>query len=485
MPTVVKPASATDAARATPHPLCTRAMCVTALGGGGILLHLGLRYSFGAPRPLSLLPLAVLLIAGGIPLVIDIVRELLRGNFGADLLAGISILAAVLFGEYLVGAILVLMVSGGVALEQFATRRASSVLDALARRTPRIAHRRLDSGITDVPIREIAIGDALLLFPHEICPVDGVVLDGQGVMDESYLTGEPFVIPKTPGAPVLSGSINGETALTIVAEKLAVDSRYARIMAVVEEAQQHRPRLRRIADRVGVWYTPLAVGVALLGWAGSADPFRFLAVMVIATPCPLLIAVPVAIIGAIALSARRGIIIKNPTVLERIDRCRTLVFDKTGTLTYGRPSLTEVIPAAGFTRDEVLRVAASLEQYSKHPLAGAVLAAAGAAQLDPQPVSHISEAPGDGLRGELAGRRARITGRGTVLREQGSLPAAVPTLASGMECLLFIDDAYAGAFRFHDAPRRESRSFVSHLQPRHGVGRIMLVSGDRESEVRY
>ena len=264
---------------------------------------------------------------------------------------------------------MILMLSGGTALEQFATRRASSILEALARRMPSVAHRRERSAIVSIGLNDIALGDSLVVFPHELCPVDGVVTDGHGWMDESYLSGEPFQMPKVLGAQVLSGSINGDSALTIQATRLPIDSRYSRIMRVMQEAEAKRPRLRRLGDRLGAWYTPAALALAALGWAMSGSAHRFLAVIVIATPCPLLIAIPVAVIGAISLAARRGIIIKNPAMLERIDTSRTVIFDKTGTLTYGKPSLTDIICAPGFARDEVLRLTACLEQYSKHPLA--------------------------------------------------------------------------------------------------------------------
>ena len=254
-------------------------------------------------------------------------------------------------GQYLVGSIVVLMLSGGTALEKFATRRASSVLKALAMRMPQTAHRKTTSGITDIEIDSVQVGDTLVVFPHEICPVDGVVLEGQGRMNEAYLTGEPFEMSKTPGSEVISGAVNGETALTIRAEKLPIDSRYAKIMQVMQETQQRRPRLRRLGDMLGAWYTPLAVTIALAAWIVSGESHRFLAVLVIATPCPLLLAIPVAVIGAISLSARRSIIIKNPAVLEQISHCTTLIFDKTGTLTYGRPSLTEILCAPGVSEN--------------------------------------------------------------------------------------------------------------------------------------
>ena len=291
------------------------------------------------------------------------------------------------------------MLSGGQTLEAYAVRSASSVLNALARRMPSVAHRRVDGQLVDVRLAEVAVGDLLLVFPHEICPVDGTVVEGHGVMDESYLTGEPYRISKAPGTAVLSGAINGETALTIRADKLPIDSRYARIMQVMRASEQRRPRLRRLADQLGAYYTPVAVAIAVGAWLVSRNPTRFLAVLVVATPCPLLIAIPVAIIGAISLSARRGIIIKDPAVLEKIDTCRTAIFDKTGTLTYGEPKLTELLPAAGYSEEDVLQLVASIERYSKHPLSGAILEAAEARRLVLHEAAEVSERPGEGLQG--------------------------------------------------------------------------------------
>jgi cation transport ATPase len=364
-----------------------------------IVLHLVFRFGLHLPTRTSLLPLYAALIIGGGPLVYELAGKFLKKEFGSDLLAGVSILTAVLLGQFLVAAIVVLMLSGGAALEFYATAKASSVLDALARRMPSVAHRHDGSTLKDVKLEEIRVGDLLTVFPHEICPVDGEVLEGHGIMDEAYLTGEPYEISKTPGSQVISGAINGEQALLIRAEKLAVDSRYARIMQVMHATEQQKPRLRRLGDQLGAWYTPLALGVAAAAGFLSGDSHRFLAVVVIATPCPLLLAIPTAIIGAISLSARRAIIIKNPAILEQLDSCRTLIFDKTGTLTYGRPTLTAVICAEGFRRNEVMQLTGSLEQYSKHPLASAILAAAKQENVALLPVAHVSEHPGEGLRG--------------------------------------------------------------------------------------
>jgi len=358
------------------------------------------------------------------------------------------------------------------------------VLRALANRMPSVAHRKRDAEIADIALADVAVGDLLVILPHDICPVDGVVIDGHSVMDESFLTGEPFRISKAPGSSVFSGAINGEAVLTITATQRAVDSRYARITEVMRTAERDRPALRRLGDQLGAWYAPVALVAALLAWWISGSPRRFLAVLVVATPCPLLIAIPVAIIGAISLAARQGIIITRPTVLEQIDRCDTVIFDKTGTLTYGTPALAEIVCAPGVSRDDVLGLAASLERYSRHPLAQAVLAAAQSERLALHEVAQLQETPGQGLRGVVAGRTVQITGRRQFeAMLQGSNP--LPPPAGGLECVLLVDGAYAATCRFRDEPRAEGSSFIQHLAPRHHLHRILVVSGDRESEVRY
>jgi heavy metal translocating P-type ATPase len=337
----------------------------------------------------------------------------------------------------------------------------------------------------DLPLEQIAVGDTVVVYPHDICPVDGVVLEGHGVMDESYLTGEPFQMSKTPGSEVLSGAINGETALQIRATKLAIDSRYAKIMQVMRASEQQRPRLRRLGDQLGAFYTPVAVVLALPAWAASGEASRFLAVLVVATPCPLLIAIPVTIIGAISLSAKRAIIVKNPAVLEQIDRCRTAIFDKTGTLTYGEPKLTDQFCVPGVLAEDVLTLTASLEQYSKHPLARAILAAVRSTGATIQEATEMSERPGEGLQGVVEGHKIQITSRHHVLALQPVLAQQLPLAGGGLECFILVDDRYAAMYRFRDEPRLDGVSFINHLGPKHLFDKIMLVSGDRDSEVRY
>ena len=419
-----------------------------------------------------------------LPLVFGLILKLIRREIGADLLAGISIVTAAVLGEYLAGAIVVLMLAGGEALEQYALQRASSVLRALAARMPSIAHRNAPGGIEPMAVEAIAPGEELVVLPHEVCPVDGVVIAGHGPMDESYLTGEPYVMSKAPGSNVLSGAVNGESVLTIRATRRARDSRYSEIMEVMRRTEESRPRLRRLGDRLGAVYTPLALLVAVFAYLVSGSATRALSVLVVATPCPLILAIPVAIIGGISLAARRGIVIRDPAVLERLDSCRTVIFDKTGTLTYGKPVLTDLILTGTLARPEALALAASVEQYSKHPLAAAVVTAAREEGIALGIPDEIAEPPGLGLTGRVAGRRVELTGRKAIGVRNPELAAQLPASAAGLEAVMLVDGVVAAVLRFRDEPREDSRSLVQHLAPRHGVKRVMLVSGDREAEVQ-
>jgi len=440
---------------------------------------------FSFSLALAELPLLTVLLFGGVPLLYQLLKKLLQGDFGADLLAGIAIVTSVLLDEYLAGSLVVMMLSGGAVLELYAVRKASSVLEALASRMPSIAHRKSLDVLVDITTDQVLIGDTLLILPHEICPVDGTVLEGVGTMDESFLTGEPYQMSKTTGSIVISGAINGDSALTIRADKLSVDSRYAKIMEVMRSSEKYRPNIRRLGDQLGALYTPLAVIIALIAWASSGDVIRFLAVLVIATPCPLLIGIPVTIISSISLAARREIIIKNPAILETIGACRTAIFDKTGTLTYGRPNLTALITSPAYSEKDILSFIASLERYSKHPLSNAIIKAAERAGVTLLPVTHITELPGDGLKGNVAGKQVQITSRKNYSDQDPLTAAELPPSSGGLECVVLIDSEYAATLQFRDEVRSDSSSFINHLRPSHMFDRVMLVSGDRESEVRY
>lgn len=335
----------------------------------------------------------------------------------------------------------------------------------------------------EIALVDIAIGDDIVIFPHETAPVDGEVIEGHGSMDESYLTGEPYQVSKTIGADVLSGAINGDAVLVIRAGKIPEDSRYSQIMSVMQEAEQKRPAMRRIADRLGGWFSALALVVTGGVWYTTGNSLTALAVIVVATPCPLIIAIPITIISAISMAAKRGIIIKDPSVLERLPVCRTAIFDKTGTLTYGKPELTEIIPAEGLNANDILQVVASLERYSKHPLSHAILQAAEKNKLSIIEAEKVSEKPGQGLTGMVMGQQICVTSRKKLLQIQPDIQ--LPPTTAGLECIIMQNEKYVATLRFRDAPRSDGKPFIEHLGPAHQFNKVMLVSGDRESEVTY
>ena len=432
------------------------------------------------------IPFFIVMVIGGLPMIWTVLVKISKGNFGADILAVLAFGTSAWLGEYMAATLIVLMLVGGELLELYAMRKASDVLQALASRMPAVAHRKQAGGaLEEIALAAIALGDELVVYPHETAPADGTVVEGNGAMDESYLTGEPYQVAKAPGATVLSGSINGEAALTVRTDKLPSDSRYAQIMMVMQDAEQKRPTMRRLGDQIGAWFTPVALLLALAAWYFTGDSLRFLAVLVVATPCPLLIAIPVTIISAISMAAKQDIIIKDPTVLERLPTCRTAIFDKTGTLTYGQPKLTEVLPAPGIDSANVLQRAASLEQYSKHPLAGAILQAAASQNLKLLAADAVAEKQGQGLTGTIAGTHVAVTHRKKLLTNNPAMAALMPPTTAGLECMILLDGQYAATFRFRDAPRAEGKSFIGHLSPTHHFNKVMLVSGDREEEVTY
>jgi heavy metal translocating P-type ATPase len=431
------------------------------------------------------IPFILLLIAGGIPLSIQIILKAFKGDLGADLLALIALVVAVYLDEFLASSLVILMISSGQALETYAARKASFVLEALSKRIPAIAHRKVGGQTSDITISEIKIGDLIEIYPHETCPVDGMVISGQGEMDESYLTGEPYHLSKASGSFVLSGAINGNSALTIRADKLPQDSRYSTIVKVMESAENNRPKMRRLADQIGAIFAPLALIFAALTFFITGSATNFLAVLVVATPCPLLIAIPITIISAISLAARHGIIIKDPAILEKLPTCSTAIFDKTGTLTVGKPELTDIVALEGFDKKSILQMAASLERYSRHPLAGAIIDAAAKDHLELLGVDDIAENAGEGLVGSILGKKILVTHRkklkGDALKELNK----IPPLEHGLECLIVVDDKIAALFHFRDSIRHDSHLFINHLGPTHNFNKIMLVSGDRNSEVEY
>ena len=412
---------------------------------------------------------------------VGMVKDILRGNWGIDLLAVTAIVATVSVGEYLASLVIVLMLSGGEALEDYAAGRARRELTSLLARTPQSGHRYINTTaeVTDVPVEQISVGDTLLVRPAEVVPVDGELTSAEAVLDESALTGESMPVQATTGDRLLSGSVNGGRALTMRVTARVEDSQYQRIVALVEEASQSRAPLVRLADRYAVPFTVASLLLAGLAWYLSGDPTRFAEVLVVATPCPLLIAAPVAFMGGMSRAARGGIIVKGGGTLEKLSRVRTVVFDKTGTLTHGRPSLEAVNPENGWTRDDVLAAAASAEQYSTHVLADSVRLAARTRGLDPEEAATAEEHATNGVVAELPIGTVVVGKRSFVAQFADAVPTV--TMASGhLAIWVAINGTFAGTLVMSDRLRSNAAETVAAFRSM-GATEVMMVTGDLQS----
>lgn len=404
------------------------------------------------------------------------VRSLLQRRFGLDILAITAIVATVAVGEYVAAWVVVLMLTGGEALEAYAGRRAKRELDALLTRAPRRARRISDGRLVDVPVAEVRPGDVLLVRPNEVLPVDATLRAGEVAIDESSLTGESLPVTKRAGDTLLSGSVNGPTAIEVVATATAADSQYQQIVALVAEASASRAPIVRLADRYAVPFTVFSLALAAVAWWLSGEPVRFAEVLVLATPCPLLIAAPVAFVGGMSRAARAGVIVKGGGVLERLASARTVVFDKTGTLTHGAPVLAEIRPEPGFSADELLSAVASAEQYSSHVLAAALIAGARERGLPLREAESAREEATNGVRATIAGRDV-VVGKFSFVA--GVAPDAVRTRVGPGQLAVYvaIDGRYAGALLAADRVRENAKWTLERLRAL-GVHRTLLLTGD-------
>src|SRR5215472_10699183 len=335
------------------------------------------------------------------------IGSLRHGRVGVDVIAVLALAGAIAVGELLAAAVIAVMLVSGRVLEAWAARRAHRDLEALLARAPRTARRYRDGSLETVPLAEIGVGDLLLVAPGDVVPVDGEVSRGVAVLDESALTGEAIPIERPSADTVRSGVLNVGGPFDMRATTSAADSTYAAIVRLVADAEKAQAPFVRLADRYALWFLPLALAVAGVGWA-LGGPARAVAVLVVATPCPLILAAPVALVSGLSAAARRGVVVKNGAVLERLARCTTVMLDKTGTLTVGQPAVTAVVPAGTWPPDEILALAASLDQASGHVLAAAVVRAAverGCPLVQPAAVSELA---GQGIEGTVGDRRVRL-----------------------------------------------------------------------------
>jgi heavy metal translocating P-type ATPase len=424
---------------------------------------------------------------GTVPVVIVLFFSMLRnffvGRFGVDTIAFLSMAAALVLGQNLAGIIIAIMYAGGNVLEDFAIARAERDLRSLIDRAPRVAHRRFGSAIEDVSIDQVVVGDNILVRGGEIVPVDGIILSHSTILDEAALTGEPIPVSRQVGELARSGSINAGDSFEIRASTIASESTYAGIVRMVSAAQTAKSPFIRMADRYALLLLPITLAIAAGAWFFSNDPVRALAVMVAATPCPLILAAPVAFIAGVAQAAKRGILIKGGGPLEALAHTHTVMFDKTGTLTIGGARLVAIEAAPDHTTDEILRIAASLEQASHHVVAAAIVDAATARGLKLAIPSKTHEAMGSGLEGLIDGRTVRVGSHQMVCGSHTPEGWALRALRraawrSALSVFVAVEGQLIGVILLADELRRETPRAVQSLRTA-GVSRIVMVTGDR------
>ncbi len=423
--------------------------------------------------------------------IFQMVKDMLHGNFGLDVLAVIAMVATLAVGEYGASVVIVLMLTGGEALEDYAANRATRELTALLDQAPQTAHvMRVDpqSGeetLSDVPAAEVAVGDRLLVKPGEVVPVDATLLSARGSFDEAAITGESLPVDLKEGAEVPSGAVNGDEAVTVEALRTTENSQYQQIVALVEQAQTQKAPVVRLADRFAVPFTLVSLIIAGIAWWISGDPVRFAEVLVLATPCPLLIAAPVAFMGGLSFSAKNGIILKGGAVLESLARIQSAALDKTGTITGGRPQVVSVMAEKGWDEDEVLSLAASAEQYSGHVLAQAIVTYAREKDVSLSTASEANEDAGSGVRAVIGSKSVQV---GSAAYVDSALSAASgapgerrPTLQAGeVASYVAVDGVFVGVIVMADRIRPLAPALIAYLKA-NGVGTIEMLTGDGKS----
>ncbi len=449
------------------------------LAGGFVALWAGLAVWPDAIWAAATVPVLLALVA-------EIVTSLRRGDVGLDVVAGLSMTAALVFGEELAAAIVALMYAGGRLLEAYAERRARREMTALLSRVPRTALRHRDGQLEEVPLDLILAGDRLLIRQGDVVPVDGAVVQGVAVLDQSALTGEAMPVTLRPSEAVLSGSTNVGDAFDLEAARVAADSTYAGVVRLVAAAQKARAPMSRLADRYAMVFLGVTVALAAAAWQFTGDPIRAVAVLVVATPCPLILAVPVALVSGLSRAARLGILIKGGKAIETLARVRALVIDKTGTLTHGQARIVDIRAAEGIAADDVLRLAASLDQASKHIVAQTIVAEARARGLALAIPAEATETAGEGVAGRVEGRSvmvgsARFIAAGIGTSGLSSLAQDRP--AGAVAVAVAIDGKPAGVMILADELRAGTARLLGELRAL-GIERIVLATGDRTEVAR-
>ncbi len=410
------------------------------------------------------------------PLALSVLRSLLRRDVGVDAIALVAMAGALALGEYLAGAVIALMLAGGNALEEAANRRARRELTALVERAPRVALVRRGDGLHEVPVEEVEVDDRVLVRAGEVVPVDGMVESDEAIVDESALTGEPLPITVRRGDQVRSGTTSASGAFELRAIRPASESAYAAVVRLVEQAEQERAPFVRLADRYAAVFLPVTTAVAGIAWAISGDAVRALAVFVVATPCPLILAAPIALMSGLSRCARAGVVVKGAGTIEQLGEARSVVLDKTGTVTLGHPELERLVPLDGIDADEALRFAASLDRLSAHPLANALVAAADAKGLRLELPEHVNESFGHGIIGHVGGHEV-LVGSGNWLHDHGVVATLPGQLDGAAKVLIAVDGEAAGVALIGDRLRSDAAQLVPRLRAA-GIRHVALVTGD-------
>ncbi len=441
---------------------------------GFVALLSGWPRGAGSIWTIATLPVLAILLA-------EIVVSLRRGDIGLDVIAALSMIAALTFGEYLAAAVVALMYAGGQYLESFAERRAGREMTALLARVPRSAMRYRDGTLEEVPLAAIEPGDRLVVRKGDVVPVDGTVAEGLAVLDQSALTGEAMPVQQKAGDAVMSGSMNAGEAFQLSAARRAAESTYAGIVRLVDAAQRSRAPMSRLADRYAMVFLAATVALAAAAWLWSGDPIRAVAVLVVATPCPLILAVPVALVSGLSRAAKQGILIKGGRALETLAQVRSLVIDKTGTLTHGQPRIVARQVFSGLPADELLRLAASLDQASKHIIAQTIVEEARKRGLALALPADVVETPGEGIEGHVDGHHLVVGGLRFVARKLAAADrseARVQRRPGAAAVAVGIDGRLAGVFLLSDELRAGIEALLRNLRGL-GVERIVLATGDR------
>lgn len=403
---------------------------------------------------------------------IGMVKTLKSGKYGVDLLAILAVVATLAVSEYWAAMVILVMLTGGDALEDYAAKKANTELKALLDNSPQSAHLITADGNKDVAVNEVQVDDRILVKPGELVPVDGVIRVGSGLFDESSLTGESRPIAKEVGDEVMSGSINGDHAVTLQVTKLAKDSQYQQLVKLVKEAETTPAHFVRLADRYAVPFTIIAIIISALAWAISGQPERFAEVLVVASPCPLILAAPVAMVSGMSRASRNGIVVKTGSVLEKLAAAKTGAFDKTGTITSGQLTVDKAFPADGITTDQLLHYAASAEQQSTHILARSLLTYASRQGTELSPVDNLEETTGKGIAAVVDGQQVKVGKLKYVAPE--NMAALLTTTA----IYVSVGGQYYGAVSFTDHLRPEAKETMETLK-RHGVDNLMMLTGDQ------